>query len=328
MWAWRVKPTEHKPVLLDAAIAGLGLDLGVSEGLRLDGLYVDGTYGRGGHSAAIISHLSGNGRLLAFDKDPDACAHAWKAWGGEPRFRIARASFSELNATLAADGALGKVDGLLLDLGVSSPQLETAERGFSFSRPGPLDMRMDPQSGISVSDWLATADVADITSVLKEYGEEPFAKRIAIAIASAAAEAPITTTDRLAKIISDCIPRRIAAASRTHPATRSFQALRIYINDELGDLRQVLEQSLAALAPGGRLVVISFHSLEDRIVKRFMREQARPEPPVLPMAPVPKPLLKLIGKPQYANAQELNANPRARSAVMRVAARTAAELPA
>jgi len=313
-WAWRLKPTEHKPVLLDAAIAGLKL--------RADGFYVDGTYGRGGHSAAVMGALDGRGHLLAFDKDPDACAHAWQTWGREPRFRIERASFADLNATLSARGGLGEVDGILLDLGVSSPQLEVAERGFSFSRPGPLDMRMNPQAGVSVADWLATAEVDEIASVLKEYGEEPFARRIAIAIASAAAEAPITTTDRLAEIIRACIPGRIASASRIHPATRSFQALRIYINDELGDLRRVLEQSLAALAPGGRLVVISFHSLEDRIVKRFMREQARPEPPALPMAPMPKPLLKLMGKPQYADAQELELNPRARSAVMRVAERT------
>ncbi len=318
--AWRLKPTEHKPVLLDAALAGLMV--------RADGFYVDGTYGRGGHSAAILAHLGAGGRLLAFDKDPDACAHGWQAWAGEPRFRIERASFSQLNTALVNEDARGCIDGLLLDLGVSSPQLETAERGFSFSRPGPLDMRMDPQTGVSVAEWLTSADESEIATVLKNYGEEPFAKRIARAIVSAVAEAPVTTTDRLAEIISACIPRRIAATSRIHPATRSFQALRIYINDELVDLRQVLEQSLAALAPGGRLVVISFHSLEDRIVKRFMRAQAQPEPPPVPMAPQAKPLLALVGKPQYADADELELNPRARSAVMRVAERTPHAVPA
>lgn len=312
--ACRLKPTEHKPVLLDAAISGLNL--------CAHGFYADGTYGRGGHSAAILSHLGERGRLLAFDKDPEACAHAWQTWAGESRFCIERGSFSRLSDVLAARNELGKLNGLLLDLGVSSPQLETAERGFSFSRPGPLDMRMDPQGGVSVAEWLAIAEQSEIAKVLKDYGDEPFARRIAGAIVTAAAEAPINTTDRLASIISDCLPRRVVATSRTHPATRSFQALRIYINDELGDLRQVLAQSLQALAPGGRLVVISFHSLEDRIVKRFMRDQAQPEPPPVPMAPQAEPWLTLVGKPVYASGQELEINPRARSAVMRVAERT------
>lgn len=314
-WSWKLKPAEHKPVMLEPALAGLGVHAG--------GFYVDGTYGRGGHSAAILARLGSGGRLLAFDKDAEAAAHAWRVMADEPRFRIERSSFACISEVLRSEGVVGQVDGLLLDLGVSSPQLENAGRGFSFSRPGPLDMRMDVQAGVSAADWLATAGVDEITWVLRTYGDEPFARRIAIAISGAAAEAPITTTDRLARIISECVPKRIAAASRIHPATRSFQAIRIHINDELEDLRQVLDQSLEILAPGGRLVIISFHSLEDRMVKRFMRDQSQPEPPPVPMAPRPLPSMKIIGKAQKASADEVDANPRARSAVMRVAERTA-----
>lgn len=316
MW-WPM--SEHQPVLLDAAITGLGVQPG--------GVYVDGTYGRGGHSAALLNQLDTEGRLLAFDKDPQACAHAWKTLRGEPRFNIERASFAQLNEVLVNRGLLGCVNGILLDLGVSSPQLETAERGFSFARSGPLDMRMDPQAGISVADWLAAASESEIARILKLYGEEPFASRIAHGVVAAREQASITTTGQLAEIIRACIPQRVAATSRIHPATRSFQALRIHINDELSDLQRALEQSLLALAPGGRLVVISFHSLEDRIVKRFMRDQARPEPPLLPMAPVPLPLLNIIGKPHQADSDEVAGNPRARSAMLRIAERTRHPVP-
>lgn len=312
--ARRLTQTEHTPVLLDAAIAGLAI--------KPDGVYVDATYGRGGHSAAILSRLDAGGRLLAFDKDPDACAHAWQTWGREPRFHIQRGSFANLGAALAERGLQGRVDGILFDLGVSSPQLEDAERGFSFRHDGLLDMRMDPTVGIGAAGWLAGADVVDIARVLKRYGEEPHARRIAEAIVAARAQAPIETTGRLAEIVAAAVPRRIAAAGRIHPATRSFQALRIYLNDELAELRAALDQCLSALTPGGRLVVISFHSLEDRIVKRFMRERAHPEPPPVPMAARPEPALRLIGKRHRADDDEVGANPRARSAVLRVAERT------
>ncbi|MES1942864.1 16S rRNA m(4)C1402 methyltransferase [Salinisphaera sp. PC39] len=312
-----MKQTEHKPVLLDAAMAGLAI--------RPDGVYVDATFGRGGHSAAILSCLGPGGRLLAFDKDPEAGDAARATLGDDPRFSFHRASFARLGEVLAEADLAGRVDGILMDLGVSSPQLDAARRGFSFSREGPLDMRMDPSAGESAAEWLAVAGHGEIARVLKRYGEEPLAGRIAGAIVDARERAPIETTARLAEIIASAVPARVAAGSRIHPATRSFQALRIHINRELEDLSEALAQCLPALAPGGRLVVISFHSLEDRIVKRFMRDAAHPEPPPLPMAEPTPPALRLIGKPHRAGADEIAENPRARSAILRVAERTAGE---
>jgi 16S rRNA (cytosine1402-N4)-methyltransferase len=312
--AARTMPMEHQPVLLQAVLDGLAI--------RPDGIYVDGTYGRGGHSRAILDRLGPGGRLLAFDKDPQACGQAWQELGREPRFRIRRGSFTGLAAALAEENLAGRVHGILLDLGVSSPQLDESARGFSFLREGPLDMRMDPQSGPSVADWLATTEREEISRVLKEYGEERHHWRIAGAIVRARESAPIATTTQLAGIIARAMPGPRQTRKRAiHPATRSFQALRIFINRELDELESVLPQALAALAPGGRLAVISFHSLEDRIVKRFMRDAARPPQDPRDLGPAPAPLLRLIGKAVMADAAEITANPRARSAVLRVAER-------
>jgi 16S rRNA (cytosine1402-N4)-methyltransferase len=306
-----VKAMEHRPVLLDAVLEALAI--------RTDGVYVDGTFGRGGHSLAVLDRLGPGGRLFAFDKDPQACAEAWKNLGREPRFRIQRGSYTVMHDTLRAENLLGKVQGLLLDLGVSSPQLDDAARGFSFMREGPLDMRMDPTTGESAASWLARAEREEISQVLKTYGDERHHWRIAGAIVRARDNSAITTTTQLAAVISDAMP---GPRQRIHPATRSFQALRIFLNRELEELGEVLRQSLEVLAPGGRLAVISFHSLEDRMVKRFMRDASRPESSPLPMVAPPKPLLRLVSKPIYANETEIAANPRARSAVLRVAERT------
>lgn len=304
---------EHQPVLLQAVLDGLAI--------QPAGTYIDGTYGRGGHSRAILERLGKEGRLLAFDKDPQACGQAWQELGREPRFRIRHGSFTQL-AVAVTEESVPPVHGILLDLGVSSPQLDEAGRGFSFLREGPLDMRMDPQSGQSVAEWLSIAEREDISRVLKEYGEERHHWRIAGAIVRTRESAPITTTTKLAEIVSRAMPGpRQPRRSKIHPATRTFQALRIYINRELDDLVAVLPQALSALAPGGRLVVISFHSLEDRIVKRFMRDAARPPQDLRDMGPAPVPLLHLIGKPVMADEAEIARNPRARSAVLRVAER-------
>ncbi len=302
----------HLPVMLGPVLEGLAIEPA--------GVYVDGTFGRGGHSQAILDRLGSTGRLIGFDKDPVACGHAWQQWGKDARFEIQRGSFAQMSQALAERDLLGRVNGILLDLGVSSPQLDNAERGFSFQHDGPLDMRMDPEQGESVAAWLAKASVEDIARVLWQYGEERFSRRIAAAIVEARESQPIIGTAQLAGLIRSAIPA--ATHGRIHPATRSFQALRIYINKELEDLEAVLPQCLAALAPGGRLAVISFHSLEDRIVKRFMRNQAQPAQSPLPMAPVVPAALKLHGRAQRASEAEIAANPRARSAVLRVAERT------
>jgi 16S rRNA (cytosine1402-N4)-methyltransferase len=301
---------EHQPVLLEAVLRGLAI--------RPEGTYIDGTYGRGGHSRAILQQLGPAGRLLAFDKDPQACGQAWQELGREPRFRIQRGSFTQLASSLAEEGLSGRVNGILLDLGVSSPQLDEAVRGFSFMREGPLDMRMDPQSGQSAAEWLMSAEREDISRVLREYGEERQHWRIAGAIVRARASAPIVTTTQLAEIVAKALP---GPRQRIHPATRTFQALRIFINRELEDLEAVLPQTLEALAPGGRLAVISFHSLEDRLVKRFMRDAARPPQDPRDMGPAPVALMHLVGKAIMADDAEIGANPRARSAVLRVAER-------
>jgi 16S rRNA (cytosine1402-N4)-methyltransferase len=301
---------EHKAVLLDESLAALSI--------QPAGIYVDGTFGRGGHSGAILQQLGPEGRLLAVDKDPEAIASA-QQFSTDKRFSITRGSFAMLSEVVAEAGLTGKLDGLLLDLGVSSPQLDDAERGFSFSQDGPLDMRMDPEAGQSAAAWLARAEADDIAKVLKEYGEERFAKRIARAIVAAREEQAITTTARLADIVSKANP---AWERGKHPATRSFQGIRIYINRELDDLLDCLDQVLPLLAVGGRLVVISFHSLEDRIVKRFIRNLVRGEqfPVGVPVTyDQIKPHLKMIGKATRSGQQELAENIRARSATLRVA---------
>ena len=302
----------HRPVLLDECIDALRL--------KPEGVYVDATFGRGGHAAAILERLGPQGRLLGLDKDPQAIAEAQQIFGAEPRFSIHHGSFAEMKQVLAEQGLLGKVDGVLMDLGVSSPQLDDAGRGFSFMRDGPLDMRMDNSRGVSAAEWLAEAKEADIAKVLKEYGEERFSKRVARVIVEARQEAPIETTAQLTAIIKAVMPRQ--REQDKHPATRSFQGIRIFINRELDDLRLCLAQMLDILNQEGRLAVISFHSLEDRIVKRFMRDQARGDdfPADLPVTVDQlSPKMRLLGKAIRASKAELDQNPRARSAVLRVA---------
>jgi 16S rRNA (cytosine1402-N4)-methyltransferase len=307
----RVEPGggEHAPVLRDAAIDSLAI--------RADGCYVDATFGRGGHAGEILGRLGEEGKLIAIDRDPEAAAAAAVLFAGDPRARFVRARFS----TLAEHVQPGTADGILFDLGVSSPQLDEARRGFSFLRDGPLDMRMDPESGESAADFLARADEREIATVISKHGEERHARRIARAIAGARALEPVATTGRLAGIVAAAVPGREPGR---HPATRTFQALRIHVNDELGEIERALPQAVAALAPRGRLVVISFHSLEDRIAKRFMRDATRGDPawaglPSMPAAARPR--LKLVGRAAFADESEVARNPRARSAVMRVAER-------
>lgn len=287
--------------------------------LSESGVYVDATFGRGGHTAAILQRLGPQGRLLAIDKDPQAIETAEQKFGDDARFSIYHGSFADIRDAVAQAGLTGKVDGILLDLGVSSPQLDDASRGFSFLRDGPLDMRMDTTRGMSAAQWLAEAEAKDITRVLKVFGEERFGKRIANAIVTTREETPIETTAQLAALISDAMPVK---EKGKHPATRSFQAIRIFINGELDDLEKCLDQVIDVLAPGGRLAVISFHSLEDRITKRFIRDKARGDdfPPDLPVTVDQlKPKLKVVGKAIRASNEEVDANPRARSAVLRVA---------
>jgi len=305
----------HRPVLLDQVLDALKI--------KSDGLYIDGTFGRGGHTAALLDRLGVQGQLLAFDKDPDALECAADRFRGEPRLIMRHGSFGNLGTVVSELGWQGKVDGILLDLGVSSPQLDDAERGFSFLNEGPLDMRMNPQEGISAGEWLAGASERDIADVLWRYGEERCSRRIARTIVATRGDSPITTTSGLARLIAAAVPGR---DFKKHPATRSFQAIRIFINHELEDLQSVLPQVVEALAPGGRLAVISFHSLEDRIVKRFIRDQYRgPQlPPDLPVMPAEyMPRLKPVGKQIRADRIEVQINPRARSAVLRVAERLA-----
>lgn len=307
----------HVPVLLGPVLKGLRINK--------DGVYVDATFGRGGHSAAILSALGESGRVIAIDRDPDAIAAAPKALTDDPRFEMIRGECAQLEQYMDKRRLTGSVDGLLLDLGVSSPQLDTAERGFSFLRDGPLDMRMDPGSGHSAADWIAEVDEMELRKILRTYGEEPHATRIARAIVSSRERAKITRTSELADIVAAAVPAK-ARAQKIHPATRTFQAIRIYINDELKQLEAVLEQSLRVLKLGGRLCVISFHSLEDRIVKRFMRNHSREPEQYRGMPDVPAeflPALALIGKPVTASDDEIAANIRARSARLRIAERTA-----
>lgn len=307
---------KHTTVLLDEAVNGLNI--------KPDGIYIDGTFGRGGHSRLILSHLGEQGKLIAIDRDPQAIAAAAKI--SDPRFSIIHGPFSALSEYMEQRGLLGKVDGILLDLGVSSPQLDDAGRGFSFMRDGPLDMRMDPTRGLSAADWLLQAEESDIAFVLKTFGEERFAKRIARAIVERNREQPMTRTKELADVIYAATPVK---DKFKHPATRSFQAIRIWVNSELDEIEQALKGALITLAPTGRLSVISFHSLEDRIVKRFMREQSRGAqiPHGLPMTEAQLSQLggrqlKALGKMMPGEA-EVAENPRARSSVLRIAERTA-----
>ncbi len=301
----------HQSVLLPEAVDALHM--------RPDGFYVDGTFGRGGHACLMLGKLNEQGRLLVLDRDPDAIAAAVKLMGDDERVTIIHAPFSSLGEKLKAMGVTGEVDGILFDFGVSSPQLDTAERGFSFQRDGALDMRMDTSRGQTAADWLAGVEFSDLVRVLRVYGEERFAKRIANAIIETREENPIATTSQLSKIIADAIP---VHEREKHPATRSFQAIRIAVNEELKEIIAVLPDALDALAIGGRLVVISFHSLEDRPVKRLLQKEAKGDdfPPDLPIrADQIKPRIKLVGKPVRAGAAELEINRRARSAIMRVA---------
>ena len=300
----------HRPVLISEAIQALAI--------RADGMYLDGTFGRGGHSQAILEKLGPQGRLIALDRDPQA-EQAARAIS-DPRFSFTRASFSDLSKVIGER----QVDGLLFDLGVSSPQLDEAGRGFSFRLDGPLDMRMDPTSGVSAAQWLAVAQEEEIREVIRGYGEERFAKQIAAAIVASRVGEPIVGTRQLAGIVGQAVRTREPGQD---PATRTFQAIRIHVNRELEEVSLMLPQAVERLAPGGRLAVIAFHSLEDRIVKRFLQQAARPEMPRrLPLraSEMPQPTLKIMGRPFKASPEEINANPRARSAILRVAERTAA----
>ena len=307
----------HQPVLLKEVLEALNINK--------QGIYVDGTFGRGGHASAILQHLDAQGRLLVIDKDPVAIETASRMFTGDERVVIARGSFGMLKQLVADQGWMGQVDGVLLDLGVSSPQLDNPDRGFSFRNDGALDMRMDPESGRSAAEWLSSVSERELATVLREYGEERFSKRIARAIVEARVENPIKSTRQLASIIAKANPKWETGKD---PATRSFQAIRIFINNELGDLQSCLSQLVEVLKQGGRLVIISFHSLEDRLVKRFIRDGAKGDsyPRGLPvMQSQLAPTLKPIGKAVYPSQDEIDSNPRARSSVMRVAEKLAAE---
>jgi 16S rRNA (cytosine1402-N4)-methyltransferase len=302
---------QHVPVLFEEALEALRI--------HADGCYLDGTFGRGGHARGILERMGSEGVLYAIDKDPDAAAEAARLALEEERLEFCKGSFAQMDELLEARPGFNGLDGILLDLGVSSPQLDMPSRGFSFSMDGPLDMRMDTESGESVAQWINSASAEEIANVLWQYGEERFSRRIARRIVASRQDTPIATTSELADLVRAAIPRK---EKHKDPATRSFQALRIFINRELDDLQVGLEKSINMLRPGGRLVVISFHSLEDRIVKRFMRRlsQPAPLPRRLPVRDVDTLMpMKLVGKAVKAGKAELARNPRARSAVMRVA---------
>jgi 16S rRNA (cytosine1402-N4)-methyltransferase len=307
---------EHSAVLVDEALDALDV--------TADGIYVDTTFGRGGHTARILEALGPGGRVLALDRDPDAIAAGRARFHDEPRLTLVQSPFSALAAVLSRTAPGRACDGVLFDLGVSSPQLDRAERGFSFRQAGPLDMRMDTSHGEPVAAWLARAGVEEIRSVIAELGEERFARRIAQAIDARRRQAPLATTLELAEVVSAAVPTREPGR---HPATRTFQALRMHVNDELGELERGLDAAHAVLAPGGRLAVISFHSLEDRRVKHFMQRHSTVDPrlarlPIVP--PEAAPTLRRVGRKIRPGAPEIALNPRARSAVLRVAERLAA----
>lgn len=308
---------EHTPVLLDEVLVGLSV--------QRDGRYCDATFGRGGHTAAILAALGSEGRLVAIDRDPDAIAAGRARFGSEPRLTLMRGSFDRLEELVRAAGLAGGLHGVLMDLGVSSPQLDEAGRGFSFMQDGPLDMRMDHESGQSAAQWLARASEREIADVLRTLGEERFARRIANRIVATRTVEPLTRTRQLADIVAAAVPKREPGK---HPATRSFQAIRIHVNGELTALEAALPQAARLLEPGGRLAVISFHSLEDRIVKRFMAAERRgctcpPEVPICVCGKAPR--LRLVTRPSLVpTAEEIEGNPRARSARLRAAERLAA----
>lgn len=302
--------SEHTSVLLNESLDGLSI--------KPQGVYIDGTFGRGGHTKEVLSRLDKNGQVIAIDKDKEAVDYGEKKFGADKRFCIYHRPFSDIVTIAQEEGVSGKVDGILLDLGVSSPQLDEDARGFSFLREGPLDMRMDNTKGQSAMEWVNRASQEEIADVLKHYGEERFSKRIANAIISTRQETPITTTKQFSDIVSKANP---SWEKHKHPATRAFQAVRIFINRELDELDKVLHDSLEVLNVGGRLVVISFHSLEDRIVKRFMNRQAKGEdmPRKLPIKQADIKLkMRIIAKGVKPSLEEVNRNPRARSAVLRV----------
>ena len=307
---------EHTPVLHDEVLAGLAI--------RPGGRYCDATFGRGGHTASILGALGPDGRVVAIDRDPEAIRAGQRRFAGETRLTLVRGSFGPLEERVRAAGIEGELDGVLLDLGVSSPQLDEAARGFSFMQDGPLDMRMDNEAGQSAAQWLAKAGEREIGDVLRELGEERFARRIARAIVAARAVEPIERTGQLATIVAAAVPTREPGK---HPATRSFQAIRIHVNRELEQLQAALPQAVRLLAPGGRLCVISFHSLEDRIAKRFIRREEQGDPVYAGLPQVPahaRPRLKRVGGAIVAGEAEVASNPRARSAVLRIAERLAA----
>lgn len=300
----------HSPVLLQEALNGLVI--------KPDGIYVDGTFGRGGHSRAILEKLSSKGRLFAIDKDPEAIAYAKQHFINDPRFTLFYGSFAKIADFAQEAQVYGQIDGILLDLGVSSPQFDDAARGFSFMKEGPLDMRMDSEQSLNAADFVNTADVDEMIHVFREYGEERFARRIANAIVEARAKAPIRNTQELAEIVKAANPKW---EKHKHPATRVFQAIRIHINNELVELTDFLAQCVDALAVGGRLVVISFHSLEDRLVKQFMRikEQGVPLPRGIPiLSSMEEKCFKRVGKAIKPSDVEIQNNIRARSAILRI----------
>ena len=308
--------TDHTPVLPDEVLAGLAV--------RADGRYCDATFGRGGHTAAILGALGPAGRVVAIDRDPDAIRAGQVQFAGEPRLTLVRGSFGQLEERVRAAGLEGGLQGVLMDLGVSSPQLDEARRGFSFMQDGPLDMRMDNEAGQSAAQWLARAGERDIVAVLRTLGEERFSGRIARAIVAARAAEPIERTGQLAAIVAAAVPTREPGR---HPATRTFQAIRIHVNGELDALEAALPQAVRLLAPGGRLCVISFHSLEDRIVKRFIRREEQGDPVYAGLPDIPahaRPRLRRVGRAIDAGDAEVARNPRSRSAVLRVAERVAA----
>jgi 16S rRNA (cytosine1402-N4)-methyltransferase len=311
---------EHTPVLVDEAIEALAV--------QPAGVYVDATFGRGGHSARLLAALGADGRVVAIDRDPEAIAAGRTRFASEARLKLVPGAFGDLAALVRA--ALGQraVNGVLIDCGVSSPQLDTPARGFSFQADGPLDMRMDPSSGQTAGVWLAGAGADEIRDVIARLGEERFARRIAGAIVAARSLAPLTSTLQLATVVTRAVPVREPGK---HPATRTFQAIRMHVNDELGQLRRALDGALPLLAPHGRLAVISFHSLEDAVVRDFMQRHSQVDPrlaslPVVPAAAQPR--LQLVGRKRRAGAAELARNPRARSALLRVAAVVPAAGPA
>jgi 16S rRNA (cytosine1402-N4)-methyltransferase len=308
--------SEHVPVLLGEVLAGLAI--------RPGGRYCDATFGRGGHTAAILGALGPAGRVVAIDRDPDAIRAGRERFGEDRRLTLVKGSFGALEELVRTAGVEGELQGVLMDLGVSSPQLDEAGRGFSFTQDGPLDMRMDNEAGQSAAQWLAKASEREIADVLHLLGEERYARRVAKALVAARAQTAILRTRQLAEIVAAAVPTREPGK---HPATRTFQAIRIHVNRELGEIESALPQAVRLLAPGGRLCVISFHSLEDRIVKRFMRREAQGDPVYAGLPDIPlhaRPRLERVGPAVRPGAAEVSANPRARSAVLRVAERIAA----